>query len=71
MINPEAVPLVWRTSRRSQMNNACVEVAITEDLVRVRDSKLTRSPILAVGSEPGQAFLEAVKLGRFDRRATW
>lgn len=59
-------PLVWRTSQRSQGDNACVEVAITEDLVRVRDSKLTRSPILAVGNEQGRAFLDAVKLGLFD-----
>jgi hypothetical protein len=61
-----AEALAWRTSQRSQSNNACVELSITEDLVRLRDSKLTRSPILAMASEPGRAFLDAVRLGRFD-----
>lgn len=67
MVRTGARPPVWRTSRRSQGDNACVEIALAEDLVRVRDSKLTRSPILAVGSEQGRAFLDAVKLGRLDR----
>jgi hypothetical protein len=58
---------VWRTSRWSMNNAACVEVAHTEDFVRVRDSKLTHSPVLAVAAEQGRAFLGAVKVGQFDR----
>jgi len=56
----------WRTSRWSQDNAACVEVAHTEDFVRVRDSKLAHSPVLAVAADQGRAFLGAIKGGQFD-----
>ncbi|MPZ84706.1 MAG: DUF397 domain-containing protein [Actinophytocola sp.] len=45
----------------------CVEIGHTSAALGVRDSKLPRSPVLAVGAEHDLAFLGAVKAGQFDR----
>jgi hypothetical protein len=41
-------------------------VALTEDGVRLRDSKLIGSPVLAFRAERGRAFIGAIKMGQFD-----
>ncbi len=46
----------WRRSERCA-NGACVEVAIVDGEVLVRDSKLTDSPILRLRADAWSAFL--------------
>lgn len=57
---------VFRKSSFSDPNQSCVEIGRTAAAVGVRDSKLSRSPVLAVDVEHGLAFLSAVQAGRFD-----
>ena len=58
---------VFRKSRRSGLAN-CVEVALTEDDVRMRDSKqVPGGAVLAFPTSVWHAFAEEVKEGRFNR----
>jgi hypothetical protein len=57
MVNHGAGPLAWRTSRRSQSTNACVEVAFARDLVMVRDSKDRTGPVITFERDQFAAFL--------------
>ncbi len=47
-------------------NSACVEVAMKDGQVGVRDSKLTESPVLMFGDEEWKAFVTHAKTGQFD-----
>ena len=59
---------VWRTSRRSQQNGECVEVARNlPGIIAVRDSKDPAGPKLIVARGAWQAFLQEVRAGRFGR----
>ncbi|MGW0992598.1 DUF397 domain-containing protein [Streptomyces sp. NPDC002523] len=55
-------PLAWFKSSYSSGNdgNSCVEIATTPGTVRVRDSKHTEGPRLAVSAEPWAAFVAGV-----------
>lgn len=57
MIKTDTEPLAWRTSRRSQSNNACVEVAFAGDLVFVRDSKHRSGPVITFDRDQFATFL--------------
>ena len=57
MINTGAGPLAWRTSRRSQMDNACVEVACAGNLVLLRDSKNRTGPTITINRPHFTTFL--------------
>jgi uncharacterized protein DUF397 len=57
----------WRKSTHSNVQTSCVELSHTATMFGVRDSKLTRSPILTLGTEHGIEFIVAVKTGQFDR----
>jgi hypothetical protein len=47
----------------------CVEVAgLTDDIVRVRDSKNPRGAVLSFTPAEWDAFVGGVHLGEFDRR---
>jgi hypothetical protein len=59
----EAMP-VWRSA--CSMNNACVEVATTPDVVLVRDSKDPDGPRLEFGADDWRAFLDGIRDGTFD-----
>jgi hypothetical protein len=54
----------WRKSSYSERANNCVEVAITDDAIGVRDSKLGEaSPILTYTPDEWAAFVEGIRAG--------
>lgn len=55
----------WRKSSYSASSGDCVELAHTEAVFGVRDSKNADGPLLALAAEPGLTFLNAVKSGQF------
>jgi hypothetical protein len=57
--------LFWRTSSFCT-NGACVEVAIVDESVLVRDSKDATRPALVYTRTEWQDFLAGVKGGEFD-----
>lgn len=54
-----------RSSFSGSAGGNCVEVALTDAVFGVRDSKNTIGPVLAVRAPHGTAFLRAVKSGTF------
>lgn len=61
--------LDWAKSSLSHVNGNCVEIAgLATDVVRVRDSKDPRGPILQFTPTEWDAFLGGVRNGEFDRR---
>jgi Domain of unknown function (DUF397) len=56
----------WRKAQSSVGNGACVEVAVAQDMVAVRDSKHPSGPILQYAAPEWEAFLSAAKNGEFD-----
>ena len=60
---------VWRKSNRSGGNGGnCVEVALTPDVVGVRDSKNRTGPVLTVSPDAWREFVAEVKAGTHDIR---
>jgi hypothetical protein len=57
----------FRKSRFSQ-SNGCVEVAIQDDGVAVRDSKHRNGAVLEFSHSEWEAFLRGVGEGEFDLR---
>jgi hypothetical protein len=56
----------WRTSSRSSGNGNCVEVAVLDGAVAVRDSKDRRGPVLIFTSAEWDAFVAGAQDGEFD-----
>jgi hypothetical protein len=63
---PEFRHAAWRKSSYSNANGNCVEVATSDALVGVRDSKDPTGPVLAFSPEEWSAFLADVRRGEFD-----
>ena len=57
----------WRTSTFCDLNG-CVEVAVLDGKVAVRDAKDKASPILLFTAREWEAFVGGVRGGEFDPR---
>jgi len=61
----------WIKSSLSSYNGNCVEVAgLTDDRIRVRDSKHPRGAVLNFTPAEWDAFIGGVYKGEFDRKPT-
>lgn len=56
----------WRKSSLSYANHNCVEVAVLDTAVLVRNSRDTDGPVLLVDRAEWVAFVTGVKEGEFD-----
>ncbi len=56
----------WHKSSRSSGNGNCVEVAILDDSVAVRDTKDRSGPVLVFTPAEWSAFVAGAKGGEFD-----
>jgi hypothetical protein len=57
----------WRKSSRSNNSGNCVEVAVTDRAVGVRDSKQHgHGPVLKFTRAAWESFIRAAKDGKFD-----
>ena len=60
--------LGWKKSSLSYANGNCVEVGgLSGDLIRLRDSKDVKGPVLRFTPDEWDAFLGGVRNGEFDR----
>jgi len=57
---------VWRKSARSAGNGNCVEVAVLDAAVAVRDTKDRSGPVLVFTPAEWNAFILGAKDGEFD-----
>jgi Domain of unknown function (DUF397) len=56
----------WHKSTRSSGNGNCVEVAVVDDTVGVRDTKNREGGMLVFTAAEWSAFLSGMKSGEFD-----
>lgn len=66
---PDLSQVIWRTSRRSHQNGACVQVADLEVGVGVRDSKAPGTGHLTFSLRAWAAFMTQARAGRYDQLA--
>lgn len=66
MGTPDLSGPVWHTSRHSNAESECVEVAVVPGAVGVRDSKDRSGPALLVPPSEWRAFLGDLQRGEFD-----
>jgi hypothetical protein len=67
MISGDLTGARWRKSSRSADTGSCVELARTEAVFGVRDSKNANGPVVTLTADQGLAFLGAVRSGQLDR----
>ena len=60
---------LWIKSSSSYANGNCVEVAgLSEDLIKVRDSKHPKGTVLRFAAADWDTFVSGVRNGKFDGR---
>lgn len=59
---------VWRKSTYCGESGPCVEVAMQDSEILVRDSKDANSPILTFNQAEWKAFVAGVKEGEFEAK---
>lgn len=62
---PDRSDATWRKSTFCE-NGSCVEIAVFEDQVAIRDSKDEHGPMLLFTHQEWQAFLNGARGGEFD-----
>jgi hypothetical protein len=58
--------LAWRTARRCGESGTCVEVALLDDCVAVRDSTNPQGPVLRFGHPEWDTFVAGIRAGDFE-----
>lgn len=58
----------WRKSSRSSGSGNCVEVALADTVVGLRDSKDRTGPVLAIAPTAWTSFMTSMRSGDFDLR---
>jgi len=66
MANMDLTHAPWRKSTASTGNGNCVEVALMESVVAVRDTKDRRGPALVLPAAGWRSFINGAKSGEFD-----
>ncbi|SHN44491.1 DUF397 domain-containing protein [Cryptosporangium aurantiacum] len=66
MANIDLTYAPWRKSSASTGNGNCVEVALMESVVAVRDTKDRGGPALVLPAAGWQSFIVGAKSGEFD-----
>ncbi len=56
----------FRKSKACWDDHNCVEVAMKDGYIGIRDSKQSGSPVLAFNKDEWSAFIAGVKAGEFD-----
>jgi hypothetical protein len=64
---PAVDRLIWRTSTFSSNGTTCVEVALTDTVTALRDTKHRAGGYLTMPAAYGHTFITAVKSGQFHR----
>ena len=67
MSRPDWTRATWRTSARSGNVGNCVQVAVADNAIGVRDSKDPDGAILEFTIPEWRAFVDGAKDGEFDR----
>jgi uncharacterized protein DUF397 len=65
-MSPSSDHLLWVKSSQSVASGACVELALADDLIALRDSKNPDVPPLYYTRAEFEAFLYGAKHGEFD-----
>ena len=66
MASMDLTRAAWHKSTRSSGNGNCVEVAVVDDTVGVRDTKNREGGMLVFSAAEWSVFLSGAKNGEFD-----